>query len=216
MSSAQAGTARERDHSARRRLRRLRTRSASVLVANLASSRSSVPATTSQMCAVSSSACAWLMPLRSRRFTCGGGGHVSRARGPARAERRAHDAPVRACPRAGAARAPTQAQPRPTRLWTRRRALRRRTAAGVARLRLKASEAGPRRTPPSQLRRHAAPAAVALPPTHAEHAMRAFSPVMRQRQGAAQPHAGCGARFARRCTTRVGWRSKLREGAASA
>jgi hypothetical protein len=47
----------------------VRTRSASVFVANFASSRSSVPATTAQMCVVSSSACVCDKPLSSSRFT---------------------------------------------------------------------------------------------------------------------------------------------------
>jgi len=47
-----------------------RTFSTSDLDANLASSLSSAPVTTSQICLVNSSACCGLTPLRSSRLTC--------------------------------------------------------------------------------------------------------------------------------------------------
>ena len=61
----------------------------------------------------------------------------------------------------------------------RQQALRRATAASVARLRLEAGAAEPRRGQPRLPRRRAAPQAVAQPQALATRALRALSPIMR-------------------------------------
>lgn len=73
----------------------LRTRSASFLLANLASRRSRLQDNTSQMCDVSPSACAGLKPLDSNRFTC-----ASDASLRVKRTAKVQDAPEHVCPQA--------------------------------------------------------------------------------------------------------------------